>query len=186
VKGCRVTDIWHHRTEWSTLLPTVNTSVVLVIKANEVHNFSYLFDKVLYMFRTGPLSIIRSISTPNSYILLRVYSVQWKTPDDGHWTCPKHVRYFIKYIRENVHLIGFYYKNISRCTVLWMPNFRSFKVVRSLHFLYQCIPFITPTTCTFLISTKHHMSFSNMFRHACTIFREKTMLTQLLPRSCCL
>jgi cation transporter-like permease len=28
-----------------------------------MHNFSDLFDKVLYMFRTGPLSIIRSIST---------------------------------------------------------------------------------------------------------------------------
>jgi len=28
-----------------------------------MHSFSNLFDKVLYMFRTGPLSIIRSIST---------------------------------------------------------------------------------------------------------------------------
>jgi len=36
---------------------------ILVIKANEMHNFSYLFDKLLYMFRTGQLSIIRSIST---------------------------------------------------------------------------------------------------------------------------
>jgi len=33
------------------------------MKANERHYFSDLFDKVLYMFRTGPLSIIRSIST---------------------------------------------------------------------------------------------------------------------------
>jgi len=33
------------------------------MKANEMHNFSNLFDKVLYIFRTGPLSIIRSIST---------------------------------------------------------------------------------------------------------------------------
>jgi len=33
------------------------------MKANEVHSFSDLFDKALYMFRTGPLSIIRSIST---------------------------------------------------------------------------------------------------------------------------
>ena len=32
-------------------------------KANEMHNFLNLFNKVLYMFRTGPLSIIRSIST---------------------------------------------------------------------------------------------------------------------------
>jgi hypothetical protein len=38
-------------------------SYILIIKANEMHNFSNLFDKVLYMFRTGPLSIIRSIST---------------------------------------------------------------------------------------------------------------------------
>jgi len=29
--------------------------------ANEMHNFSNLFDKVLYMLRTGPLSIMRSI-----------------------------------------------------------------------------------------------------------------------------
>jgi len=34
------------------------------MKANEMHYFSDLFDKVLYMFQTGPLSIIRSISTP--------------------------------------------------------------------------------------------------------------------------
>jgi len=36
-----------------------------------MHYFSNLFDKVLYMFRTGPLSIIRSISTlytHNSYL----------------------------------------------------------------------------------------------------------------------
>jgi len=34
------------------------------MKANEMHYFSDLFDKVLYMFRTGPPSIIRSIWTP--------------------------------------------------------------------------------------------------------------------------
>jgi len=28
-----------------------------------MHNFPDLFDKVLHMFRTGPLSIVRSIST---------------------------------------------------------------------------------------------------------------------------
>jgi len=30
------------------------------MKANEMHYFSNLFGKVLYMFRTGPLAIIRS------------------------------------------------------------------------------------------------------------------------------
>jgi len=33
------------------------------MKANEMHYFSHLFDRVLYMFWTCPLSIIRSIST---------------------------------------------------------------------------------------------------------------------------
>jgi hypothetical protein len=43
-----------------------------------MHNFSDLFDKVLYMFRTNPLSIIRSISTlyTRSRYILRVYSVE--------------------------------------------------------------------------------------------------------------
>ena len=36
---------------------------ILIMKANEMHNFPNLFDKVLYMFRAGPLSIIRSMST---------------------------------------------------------------------------------------------------------------------------
>jgi len=36
---------------------------ILIMKANEMHYFSNLFDKVLYMFRTVPLPIIRSIST---------------------------------------------------------------------------------------------------------------------------
>jgi hypothetical protein len=46
--------IWHSedRASW----------YILIMKANEMHNFSYLFDKVLYMFRTCPVSIIRSIS----------------------------------------------------------------------------------------------------------------------------
>ena len=40
-----------------------NLIVFLITKANEIHYFSDLFYKVLYMFWTGPLSIIRSIST---------------------------------------------------------------------------------------------------------------------------
>jgi len=47
--------IWHSedRASW----------YVLIMKANEMHYSSYLFDKVLYIFLTGPLSIIGSIST---------------------------------------------------------------------------------------------------------------------------
>jgi len=36
---------------------------IVIMKANEMHYFSDLFAKVLHMFRTCPLSIIRSIST---------------------------------------------------------------------------------------------------------------------------
>jgi len=41
-----------------------------------MHYFSDLFDKVLYMFRTISLSIVRSLGTP----------------DDGQRTCPKYVQ----------------------------------------------------------------------------------------------
>jgi hypothetical protein len=36
---------------------------ILIMNAKQLHYFSNLFDKLLYIFRTGPLSIIRSIST---------------------------------------------------------------------------------------------------------------------------
>jgi hypothetical protein len=35
---------------------------ILIMKANEMHYFSNLFDKALYIFRTCPLSIIRRYS----------------------------------------------------------------------------------------------------------------------------
>jgi hypothetical protein len=38
-------------------------SYILIMKGNEMHYFSNLFDKVLYMFQKCPPSIIRSIST---------------------------------------------------------------------------------------------------------------------------
>jgi hypothetical protein len=36
---------------------------ILIMKDNDMHYFSNLFDKVLYIFRKCPLSIISSIST---------------------------------------------------------------------------------------------------------------------------
>jgi len=38
----------------------------------------------------------------------------WDTPDDGGWTYPKHVEYFVKYIWEVVRLVGFHYKKSER------------------------------------------------------------------------
>jgi hypothetical protein len=47
----------------SDIQRTVQRHILLIMKANEMHYFSNLFYKVLCMFRTCPLSIIRSIST---------------------------------------------------------------------------------------------------------------------------
>ena len=38
-----------------------HTKFILIMKTNEMHYFSSLFHEVLCMFRTGSLSIIRSI-----------------------------------------------------------------------------------------------------------------------------
>ena len=36
------------------------------------------------------------------------YCVQWKTPDDGHRNCPKHVEFYSKNKFDKlVHLVGF-------------------------------------------------------------------------------
>jgi hypothetical protein len=125
--------IWHSvdRASW----------YILIMKADKMHYFSYLFDKVLYMFRTGPLSIIGSISTlctcnrylpflvllPSASVVrmeqqtqtelawqIPIASIQcWDTPDDGQWTCLKRVEFFIKWIWEIVHLVCLHYKNRS-------------------------------------------------------------------------
>jgi len=65
------------------------------------------------MFRTVPLSIIRSSSlyTQQGYMSYRFAdSLQAvsKTPDDGQRNCPKHVEFYSKNKLEKlVHLVGF-------------------------------------------------------------------------------
>jgi hypothetical protein len=49
--------------DFCVFVRSLTVCLVLIVKANEMHSFSNLFDKVLYIFRTGRLSIIRSIST---------------------------------------------------------------------------------------------------------------------------
>jgi hypothetical protein len=88
---------------------------ILIMKASEMHCFSTLFGKVLYMFQTGhcPSS---GVSQPCIHAIgichassvgcwgptelawqIPIACVQcWDTHDDGQWTCPKHVEYFIK------------------------------------------------------------------------------------------
>jgi hypothetical protein len=48
-----------------------NKARILTIKANEMHYFSNLFDKVFFMFRTGPADANRTSMT-NTYCVYRV------------------------------------------------------------------------------------------------------------------
>jgi hypothetical protein len=59
----------------------------LIIKANNLHYFSYLSDKVLYMLQTGPLSIIRSISTlytRNRYVFVMLVLLESASSANCH------------------------------------------------------------------------------------------------------
>jgi len=47
-------------------------SYILVIEANEMHYFSNLFDKVLYMFRIGLLADTNRTGMTNTYCLYTV------------------------------------------------------------------------------------------------------------------
>jgi len=78
----------------------------------------FVFGIKLHMFRTVPLSIIRSFSLYTqqwcmSYRLadsLRAGSGrnQWKTADDGQRNCPKNVKFYSKNKLEKlVRLVGF-------------------------------------------------------------------------------
>jgi hypothetical protein len=115
----------------------------LIIKANKMHYFSNVFDKVLYMFRTCPLFVIRSISTlytrnsyssfkfcwrlladvnrismTNTYCLYAVLRYFWWWRVDIFETC----RVLYQINLRNMHLVGFQYKNIhdaqsSKCQI---------------------------------------------------------------------
>ena len=76
--------IWHSEDRAS--------GYILIMKANKMHYFSILFDKVLYMFWTGPMSIIWSsnltmlaganrTSMTNTYCVYTVLRYSWWTVD---------------------------------------------------------------------------------------------------------
>ena len=84
----------------------------------------FIFGIKLHMFRTVPLSIIRSFSlyTQQWYMSYKfadhadnkpvwhtpLLCVQWKTPNDGQRNCPKHVEFYSKNkFEKSVHLVGF-------------------------------------------------------------------------------
>ena len=71
-----------------------------------MQNFSHLFDKVLYMFRTGPLSIIRSISTlytPQQVFVMLPASVVRATPADIQLN--QHEKYLLRIYSVEILLV---------------------------------------------------------------------------------
>ena len=115
------------------------------MKANEKHYFSNLFYKLLYMFRTCPLSIIRSISTLYTtqwvfVMLVLLASASSRQPKEPTWQIPIALYTVLRYSwwwtvdmsetckviyqinLRSMLLVGFYYKNIPRWLVLWMSK----------------------------------------------------------------
>jgi len=106
-----------------------------------MHQFlKFIFGIKLYVFRKVPLSIIRSFSlyTQQWYMSYRfadslragsgrnwscsqavLLCVQWKTADDGHMNCPKHVEFYSKdKFEQLVHLVGFIIRIHFRSLIL--------------------------------------------------------------------
>jgi len=78
----------------------------------------------LYMFRTVPLSIIRSFSPyTQQRFMLYSFADSCEQDQDGthfHPSCPKHVQCRSKNKFEKlVHLVVCIIRNLSRCTVTW-------------------------------------------------------------------
>jgi len=92
----------------------------LIIKPTRWARFlKFILEMKFYIFRTVPLSIIRSFSlyTAMVYVIqvcwhIQLPCVQWKTPDDGQRNCPKHVEFRFKNKFEKlVHPAGFIIRN---------------------------------------------------------------------------
>jgi hypothetical protein len=119
-------------------------------KPTQMHYFlKFILEMKLNIFRTVPLSIIKSFFTVHTaivlvyviqvcrqlsanlydiyiyiYIYISLLCVQWKTPDDGQRNCPKYVEFHSKNNFEKlVHLVCFITRILPRCTVTWTSNY---------------------------------------------------------------
>jgi len=117
------------------------------MKANEMHTFSDLFDKVLYMFPTGPLSIIRSISTM--------------------YTCNRYLSCWLCWLYAGVVIIKILNKSLD-------PNCRKCFVFVG-HLLFGLIIVKLPVLIIVKIPlwfkcTTWHLWYILMFRQACYLY----------------
>jgi len=66
-------------------------------------------------------SCSQAVSKPVLHIPL--LCVQWKTPDDGQWNCPKHVNFYSKNkFEKSVHLVGFIIRIQNFCPPIFCLN----------------------------------------------------------------
>jgi len=125
------------------------------------------------MFRTVPLFIITSFSLQTQQWYLScsctqavskpvwhkpLLCVQWKTPDDGHRNCPKHVEFYYKNkVEKLVHLDGF-------VTRIYHDAARSAERHNSQQFTHQMSARRLQMSNS--VPIKHFMSESPFFRPA--------------------
>ena len=137
----------------------------------------FIFGIKLYMFRTVPLSIIRTFSlyTPMIYVIqqdqdgkavpswscsqavskpvwhILLLCVQWKTPDDGQRNCPKHVEFYSKNKFEKlVHLVGFIIGTISKVH----------KLIRSIDNIPRTTQYLTRVGARSSYRTAYYISYT--------------------------
>jgi len=148
------------------------------------------------MFRTVPLSIIRSFSLYTqqwcmSYSLragsgrncsqavsksvwhIPLLCVQWETPDDGQRNCPKHVEFYSRNTFEKlVHLVSFYYKNLSStCFVQVIVHQQD---VISGHWTFICSKHVQNNYSIFFTNLIHKFFISIHLLHSTTCFEHNS------------
>jgi len=152
------------------------------------------------MFRTVPLSIIRSFSlyTQQWYMSYRfadrlragsgrkfrpdparklwshipLLCVQWKTPDDGQRNCPKHVEFYSKNKFEKlVHLVGFVMGTVS------FPRRTAFHGLSWLVSLLWSFPCLTLLNTPGLEELHRNKSVSVEPLASCSMLKEDSIMT---------
>ena len=103
---------------------TVPPSIISFSLYTQQWHMSYRFADSLRAGsgQDGVLSWSCSLAVSKPVWHLPLLCVQWKTPDDGRWNCPKHVEFYSKNkFEKSVHLFSFItriYKNWKK----YLPN----------------------------------------------------------------
>ena len=158
------------------------------------------------MFRTVPLSIIRSFSlfTKQWYVSYRfadrtepvpswscsqtvskplwhipLLCVEWKTADDGQRNCPKHVEFFLqKWIWEISASSWSYYKNLSSTCIVQMIVQQ--QEVISRHWTFICSKHVRGNDSLFFYRLDAQILYFNTFIIFLYMFRALKLVEKRL------